>query len=154
MCSYLVSSFIDVFSLCLKVSGVIAAALLLSFVIAVQNINIANAVDSNAQPPNNTDNFVSSHNIGKQTGSSDGKDNSKDGDTGTSSQQSSSDDSILLHFPVPADHNDDIKTTNDDGDHEKHNDQRTADKNNNNDNENSKRKDTSKNTTSLQLPFP
>jgi hypothetical protein len=159
MCSYPVSLFIDLFSrmIGLRVSSIIAAALSLSFVIAVvitvvPNINIANALDSNAQTANNTNNFASSHNFGKQTDSSDGEDNSKDGETATSSQRSSPD-SILLHFPIPADHNDEIKTK-DDGNHEKDNDQNHADKNNNNDNDNSKRKDTSTNTTPLRLPFP
>jgi len=148
MYPYPASSFRDAFSLNieLKVSSN-AAASLLSFVIAalaiVPNINIANALDSNAQPANYS-NLVGSHTIDKQTSGSDEKDDSKDDETVTPSKQSSPDDSILLHFPVPVDHNDHIKTTNDEGNHEKHNDQGSADKNNNNDNENSKRKDTSK----------
>jgi hypothetical protein len=158
MYSYPASSFRDLFSLNigLKVS-INAAASLLSFVIAalaiVPNINIANALDNNAQPAN-SNNLAGSHTIGKQTSGSDEKADSKDDETVSPSKQSSPDDSILLHFPVPVDHNDQIKSTNDEGNHEKHNDQGSAVKDNNNDNENSKRKDTSTNTTPLYLPFP
>jgi hypothetical protein len=163
--SYPASSLCD-FSLNigLKVSSN-AAASLLSFVIAalaiVPNINIANGLDSNAQPANNSNNLAGSHNIGKQTSGSDEKDDSKDGETVTPSQQSSPDDSILLHFPNPADHHGgDIKTTTDQGNNQKangndnDNDNGNPHRNSDNDNKNSKGKDTTTNTTPLHLPFP
>ncbi len=163
MYSYLASSFSDLFSLKgLKVSSN-AAASLLSFVITalaiVPNISIANALDSNAQPANNSNNLAGSHNIGKQPSGSDEKDDIKDGETVTPSQQSSPDDSILLHLPIPTDHHGgDIKTTTDQGNNEKdnhiHNDNGNPHRNNDNDNKNSKGKDTTTNTTPLHLPFP
>ena len=69
------------------------------------------------------------------------------------------DDSILLHFPIPADHHGgDIKTTTDQGNNEKDNDNDNDNgnphRNNDNDNKNSKGKDTTTNTTPLHLPFP
>ena len=103
--------------------------------------------------------MAGNHNIGKQTSGSDGKDDSKDGETATPSQQSSPDYSILLHFPIPADHHGGgIKTTTDQGNNERDNDNDNDNgnphRNNDNDNKNSKGKDTTTNTTPLHLPFP
>ena len=77
----------------------------------------------------------------------------------TPSQQLSPDDSILQHFPIPADHHGGgIKTTTDQGNNEKDNnndnDNGNPHRNNDNDNKNSKGKDTTTNTTPLHLPFP
>jgi hypothetical protein len=82
-----------------------------------------------------------------------GQDTGKNDDTTSSSKQNSQGDSISLPFPIPQLHKNEIKTTNDGGNHKTDND---AAKNSDNDgnNKNSKEKDSIKHTTPMHLPFP
>jgi hypothetical protein len=147
----------------LRVSSIIASALLLSFGVFIAippTINTVNAgSDTNTSPANITNSLVNNNGIDKQTVGSqkedktdqnDNKDNSKNDGSTTSSQQNF--DPTTLPFPIPTDHSKKMKTNHDSGSHEedKHN---SNENNNNNHNENSKGKD--KTTTSpLRLPFP